>query len=56
MVDVTEHGDDRRTGREQLGLVFFLLDDDFVAGFLDDRVEAELARDGDGVDRSRCSG
>jgi hypothetical protein len=46
VVDVTEHGDDRRTRREQFGFVFFLLDDDLVARFFDDRVEAELARDG----------
>jgi hypothetical protein len=42
VVDVAEHGDDRRTRREQLRTVFFLLDDDFFAGFFDDRVESEL--------------
>ena len=47
MVDVAEDGDDRRPRLQHLRLVLFLLDDDFVAGFLDDRVEAELARDRD---------
>src|SRR6185312_7208024 len=47
VVDVTEDRDDRRTRGHHLGLVFFLLDDDFFARFFDDRVEAELARDRD---------
>ena len=45
MVDVTEHGDDRRARRQHLGLVLFLLDRHFFAGFLDDGVEAEALRD-----------
>ena len=49
MIDVSEHGDDRRPRAQQFGFVFFLLDDDFVAGFFDDRVKAELARDGRGL-------
>ena len=55
VVDVTEHRNDRRTRRHQLGPVFFLLDDDFFAGFFDDGVEPELLRDGVRDGRSECS-
>ena len=46
VIDVTEHRNDRRTRDvSNSGLVFFLLDDDFFAGFFDDGVEAEFLRD-----------
>src|SRR6516165_4496159 len=48
VVDVTEHGDDRRTRRHHLRTIFFLLDGDFFAGFLNDSVEAELLRNANG--------
>ena len=48
VVDVTEYRHDRRTRRHHFGLVFFLLDGDFFAGFFDDRIESELLGDGNG--------
>ena len=45
VVHVAEHGDDRRTRRQHLRLVFLLLDRDFFAGFLDDGVETEALSD-----------
>ena len=48
VIDVTENRDDRRTRRHHFGLVFFLLDGDFFAGFFDDGVESELLRNGNG--------
>src|SRR6202022_4450304 len=47
VVDVAEDGNDRRPRLQHLRLVLFLLGNDFLAGFLDDRIEAELTRDGD---------
>ncbi len=54
VVDVTEHRDDRRPRGEQLRTIFFLLDDDFFAGFFDERVKTELLRDGDCRFGSEC--
>ncbi len=45
VVDVTEHCDDRRARGQHLGLVLFLLDGHFFAGFLDDGVETEALSD-----------
>ena len=45
VIDVAEHGYDRRARRKHLRPILFLLDRDFFAGLFDDRVEAEALRD-----------
>ena len=45
VIDVAEHGYDRRPRREHLRLILFLLDGDFFTRLFDDRVEAEALRD-----------
>ncbi len=55
VVDVAEHRDDRRTRRQHLRLVLFLLDRDFFAGLFDDRVEPESFLRSASQRRSKCS-